>query len=48
MDQCRQEPGCPNECLKLQADLVSSCTSLGIPEEEDSVKFPSLVTVHVE
>lgn len=40
MDQYKQEPGCPNKCLKLQGDLVSSCTSLGIPEEEDSIKFP--------
>lgn len=40
MDQCRQEPGYPNECLKLQADVVSAWTSLSIPEEEDSIKFP--------
>lgn len=40
MAQHRQEPECPKECLKLQADVVSSCTSLGIPEEEDSIKFP--------
>lgn len=49
MDQHRQEPGCPNECLKLQAGVVSSCTSLGIPEEEDWIKFPlSAYGVHVE
>lgn len=49
MDQHRQEPGCPEECLKLQAGVVSSCTSLGIPEEEDSIKFPlSAYGVHVE
>lgn len=47
MDQHRQEPGYPNECLKLQADVVSACTSLGIPEGEDS-NSPSLLTVHVE
>lgn len=40
MDQRRQEPGCPNECLKLQADVVCTCTSLGITEEEDLIKFP--------
>lgn len=40
MDQHRQELVYPNESLKLQADVVGSCTSLGIPEEEDSIKFP--------
>lgn len=35
----QHRPECPKE-WKLQADVVSSCTSLGIPEEEDSIKFP--------
>ena len=38
----RQEPGCPNRCLKLQADVACTCTSLGIIEEEDLIKFPPL------
>lgn len=40
MGRRRQEPGCPNECLKLQANVVCTCTSLGIIEEEDLIKFP--------
>lgn len=42
MDWRRQEPGCPNECLKVQADVVHTCTSLGIIKEEDLMKFPPL------
>lgn len=32
--------GCPNECLKLQADVAHTCTSLGIMQEEDLIKSP--------
>lgn len=42
MDRRRQEPGSPNECLKLQADVVRTCTSLGIIKEEDLITFPPL------
>lgn len=39
-DWHRQEPGCPNECLKLWADVVHMRVSLGITEEEDLLTFP--------
>lgn len=45
MAQRRREPGYPNESLKLQADVVRTCTSLGITGEEDFIKFPPLLLV---
>lgn len=39
-DRCRQELGCPNVRLNLQADVAHTCTSLGIMEEEDLIKSP--------
>lgn len=51
VDQHRHETGCPNECLKLQADVVRTCTSLGIIEEDliKSTHTPPLtVSANVE
>lgn len=44
MDQHRQEPGCPNECLKLQADVVSSCTFWVSQKRKTELNSPSLLT----